>query len=161
MAAEIDSGIPSNRVVLGGFSQGGAISLLAGVTCPQKLGGIFGLSCYLLLQGRIREMVPAENPNKDTPIFMGHGDADPVVQYDWGVKTAEKLIDWDWKVDFKTYPYVGCGFFEIVPTTCGLQIQFHIRRCNANSGFAGDWDIPQIRTKLIISRHTLCGAYLL
>lgn len=50
--------------MLGGFSQGGATSLLSGVTCPVKLGGIFGLSCYLLLQGKIREMVPKENSNK-------------------------------------------------------------------------------------------------
>lgn len=64
IAAEIEKGIPSDRIVLGGFSQGGAMSLLAGTTCPTKLGGIFGLSCYLLLQGKIRDMVPKDNPNK-------------------------------------------------------------------------------------------------
>ncbi|KAK4998264.1 hypothetical protein LTR66_002482 [Elasticomyces elasticus] len=112
--AEIDKGIPSERIVLGGFSQGGAISLLSGVTCPTKLGGIFGLSCYLLLRGKIKEMVPKENPNKvrlvlypgtlhDTPIFMGHGDADQTVRYDWGKQTAEKLKGWGWNVDFRTY----------------------------------------------------------
>lgn len=100
---EVDSGIPSTRIVLGGFSQGGAMSLLSGVTAPHKLGGIFGLSCYLLLQGKIRDMVPAESPNKDTPIFMGHGDADPVVKYAWGLATAKTLKDWDWDVTFKTY----------------------------------------------------------
>ncbi|KAL0260361.1 hypothetical protein SLS55_004047 [Diplodia seriata] len=101
---EMDKGIPSNRIVIGGFSQGGAMSLLSGVTSPNKLGGIFGLSCYLLLQNKIREMVPEDNPNKETPIFMGHGDADPVVRYDWGQRTAGKLKEWGWKVDFKTYP---------------------------------------------------------
>ena len=64
IATEIEKGIPSERIVLGGFSQGGAMSLMSGVTCPTKLGGIFGLSCYLLLQGKIRDMVPKENPNK-------------------------------------------------------------------------------------------------
>jgi predicted esterase len=101
--AEIDAGIPTERIVLGGFSQGGAMSLMAGVTCPTKLGGIFGLSCYLLLKDRVREMVPADSPNKDTPIFMGHGDADPVVKYAWGQMTADKLKEWGWNVDFKTY----------------------------------------------------------
>jgi hypothetical protein len=40
------------------------MSLLSGVTYSERLGGIFGLSCYLLLQGKIRDMVPADNPNK-------------------------------------------------------------------------------------------------
>lgn len=64
IAKEIEKGIPSERIVLGGFSQGGAMSILSGVTCPTRLGGIFGLSCYLLLQGKVKDMVPAENPNK-------------------------------------------------------------------------------------------------
>ena len=103
ISAELAKGVPSNRIILGGFSQGGAMALFGGVTCPQKLAGIFGLSSYLLLQGKIRELVPAENPNKDTPIFMGHGDADMVVKYEWGKRTAEKLKEWGWNVDFRTY----------------------------------------------------------
>ncbi|KAI9688270.1 MAG: hypothetical protein M1822_001777 [Bathelium mastoideum] len=104
ISAEVAKGIPSNRIVLGGFSQGGAMSLFCGVTCPQKLAGIFGLSSYLLLQGKLRDLVPAENPNKETPIFMGHGDADMVVRHEWGQKTADKLKEWGWNVDFRTYP---------------------------------------------------------
>jgi predicted esterase len=64
--AEIKSGIPSERIVLGGFSQGGAMSLLAGVTAPNKLGGIFGLSCYLLLNSKLKEA--SESANGKTPI---------------------------------------------------------------------------------------------
>jgi len=103
IASEIASGIPTERIVLGGFSQGGAMSLMAGITAPTKLGGIFGLSCYLLLKDKVQSMVPAESPNKETKIFMGHGDADPVVRYAWGQLTAEKLKGWGWDVDFKTY----------------------------------------------------------
>ncbi|KAK3687044.1 hypothetical protein LTR37_019206 [Vermiconidia calcicola] len=103
IAEEIKNGIPTERIVLGGFSQGGAMSLLSGVTCSTKLGGIFGLSCYLLLQGKVREMVPAENPNQRTPIFMGHGSADPLIKVEWGQMTADKLKGWGWDVDFKTY----------------------------------------------------------
>ncbi|EME89050.1 uncharacterized protein MYCFIDRAFT_62882 [Pseudocercospora fijiensis CIRAD86] len=100
---EIKAGIPTERIVLGGFSQGGAMSLMAGITSPTKLGGIFGLSCYLLLQGKVRELVPKDSPNQQTPIFMGHGDADPVVRYAWGKATADKLKEWGWNVDFRTY----------------------------------------------------------
>ena len=103
IAEEIKNGIPTERIVLGGFSQGGAMSLMAGITCPTKLGGIFGLSCYLLLQSKVKDMVPAESPNQKTPIFMGHGDADPLVKVQWGQGTAEKLRSWGWEVDFKTY----------------------------------------------------------
>lgn len=77
------------------------MSLMAGITNPTKLGGIFGLSCYLLLQGKVRELVPKDSPNQQTPIFMGHGDADPVVRYAWGKATADKLKDWGWNVDFR------------------------------------------------------------
>lgn len=73
-------GISPSRVVLGGFSQGGAMSLLSGITYPEKLAGVFGLSCYMLLQGKLRDMIPRENPNKETSIFMGHG------KHVWGPK---------------------------------------------------------------------------
>lgn len=104
IAAEIAAGIPAERIVLGGFSQGGAMALFSGMTYPQKIGGVFGLSCYLLLQGKARDMVPESNPNKETPFFMGHGDFDDVVRYEWGSRTAEKLREWGYSVDFKTYP---------------------------------------------------------
>jgi len=79
------------------------MSLLSGVTSPQKLGGIFGLSCYLLLSKKLQELLPADNPNKDTPIFMGHGDIDPVVAYKFGQRSAEELTRSGWNVDFRTY----------------------------------------------------------
>lgn len=101
--AEIDSGIPSNRIVIGGFSQGGAMSLFSGVTCPTQLGGIFGLSCYLPLHSKLQSFIPADNPNKATPILMGHGDRDPVVLPKWGQMTADSLNKWGWKVDLKIY----------------------------------------------------------
>jgi predicted esterase len=104
IAAEIASGIPSERIVLGGFSQGGAMSLFAGTTCPQKLGGIIGLSSYLLLADKIKALVPEGNPNKDTPIFMGHGDADSMVLPQWGRTSAEVLREMGYKVDLKIYP---------------------------------------------------------
>ena len=104
ISAEITKGIPSNRIVLGGFSQGGAMSLFGGLTCPQKLGGIFGLSSYLLLQDKIQANIAAAgDANKETQIFMGHGDRDEVVKYEFGKLTAEKIKELGYSVEFKTY----------------------------------------------------------
>ncbi|KAI9768972.1 MAG: hypothetical protein M1840_004568 [Geoglossum simile] len=96
-------GIASERIVIGGFSQGAAITLLSGATCPTKLGGIFMLSGYLPLRYKIRDMV-RNNPNKDTKIFIGHGEADPLVKYEWAVKTKEKLKELGYTVSFNGYP---------------------------------------------------------
>ncbi|CZT51194.1 related to lysophospholipase [Rhynchosporium secalis] len=107
IASEIEAGIPSNRIVLGGFSQGGAMSIFSGITAPTKLGGIFGLSCYLLLHKKLKDFVPTESPNKETPVFMGHGDSDPVVKPEWGQMTAKILRETGWKADLKMYKGLG------------------------------------------------------
>lgn len=83
------------------------MSIFAGVTCPDRLAGIVGLSAYLLMEHKVKEYIPAENPNKETPIFMGHGAADPLVKTSWGRQTADILKEWGWTVDFKTYPGLG------------------------------------------------------
>jgi phospholipase/carboxylesterase len=80
LAAEIEGGIPAGRIVLGGFSQGGATALFTALRFPQRLAGVVGLSCYLPLPAALAaELHPA---NATTPIFLGHGEADPVVP-DW------------------------------------------------------------------------------
>jgi len=100
---EIDGGIPSDRIVLGGFSQGGAMSIFSGLTSRHKLGGIFGLSCYLLIHGKVQSFIPPDNANLQTPIFMGHGDSDPLVKPEWAQRTSEVLKDWGYKVNLKMY----------------------------------------------------------
>jgi predicted esterase len=91
--------------VLGGFSQGGAIALFSGLSYPQKLGGVVGLSCYMLLRNKFRDIVEAGGgANKETKIFMGHGDVDGVVKHQFGKLTADTLIEWGYQVDFRTYP---------------------------------------------------------
>jgi len=79
------------------------MSIFTGMTSQEKLGGVFGLSCYLLMANKVKDMIPKETPNKDTPFFMGHGDSDPLVKYAWGQRTAEKLREYGYKVDFKSY----------------------------------------------------------
>jgi lysophospholipase-1 len=51
--------------------------------------------------------IPKENANAKAKIFMGHGDLDVVVQYEWGQKTMQSLKGWGWDVDFKTYSHMG------------------------------------------------------
>ena len=87
----------------GGFSQGGAISIFTGITSAHKLAGIFGLSSYLLLPDLIKEKVKKDSPNIQTPVFMGHGDSDPLVLPEWGQRTKSVLEEMGCSVDFRTY----------------------------------------------------------
>ena len=82
------------------------MSIVAGLTYPAPLAGIFAMSGYLLLPGKLRQLIPKENVNQETSIWMGHGDRDPLVRYEWGKLTAEKLSEWGYKVEFRTYQYV-------------------------------------------------------
>lgn len=104
---EIDAGIPSDRIVIGGFSQGGAMSIFSGLTAPVKLGGIIGLSSYLALSRKFKDIVPKENLNKETPVFMAHGDADPVVLCAIGQLSYEMLKELGYAVEMKTYRGMG------------------------------------------------------
>ena len=56
------------------------------------------------MHNKIKEYVPADSPNKETPIFMGHGNVDPLVKHEWGLQTAQALRDMGWTVNFNTYP---------------------------------------------------------
>lgn len=82
------------------------MSLFSGITCPTQLGGIFGMSCYMLLHNKLQEFLGAEGGvNKKTKIWMGHGDSDPLVRPEWGVKTAEVLREEGFEVQLNMYPY--------------------------------------------------------
>ncbi|KAL8387214.1 hypothetical protein RB595_010072 [Gaeumannomyces hyphopodioides] len=101
---EIDSGIPADRIVLGGFSQGGAISIFSGLTAKVKLAGIVGLSAYLLLASKFNELLPDPEFNKDTPIFMAHGTQDVVVPTAMGILSHDILKEGGYDVTMRTYP---------------------------------------------------------
>ncbi|CAL1700140.1 unnamed protein product [Somion occarium] len=91
ITAEVDAGTPADRIVLGGFSQGGAVTLLTGLTTERKLGGLTVLSGWVPLKSKIKSM--ASDHVKKLPIFWGHGKADPLVRHIWGVQSAEFLKD--------------------------------------------------------------------
>lgn len=101
IATENERGIPTNRIVLLGFSQGGATVLYAGLRHKEHLAGIGALSCYLPL-GNTPTTDYNQN-NIDTPIFMAHGTQDPVVNYQHGKTSYDLLCQMDYTINWKEY----------------------------------------------------------
>jgi len=99
---EIASGIESARIVLAGFSQGGAIALHLGLRYPSRLAGILALSTYLPLADSLPEEA-ADNQN-DVPVWIGHGSFDPMVPEAYGSSAAETLRGAGYPVEYQTYP---------------------------------------------------------
>ncbi len=102
IARENERGIPTERIILAGFSQGCAMSLQTGLRHPEKLAGIIGLSGYLPLAS----LAPSERheANANTPIFLAHGTMDPVVAYERAQATLQALETMGYDVRFKSYP---------------------------------------------------------
>jgi phospholipase/carboxylesterase len=98
---EIARGVAPSRMVLAGFSQGGAIALYAGIRYGARLAGIVGLSTYLVAADRAVEEASAAN--RDVPIFMAHGTHDPVIQYAWAGHSRDVLRAGGWPVEWHTY----------------------------------------------------------
>lgn len=89
IAAEGEHGIDPERVVLAGFSQGGAIALHAGLRYHTPLAGIVGLSTYLPLAGQLD--AEAISANRSTPIFQAHGRDDPVLPLALGERSRDQI----------------------------------------------------------------------
>ncbi|KAJ5249135.1 acyl-protein thioesterase 1 [Penicillium chermesinum] len=105
---QMDKGIKPSRIVLGGFSQGGVMAVFTGLTSKEKLGGIFGMSCYLTLSDRIKNYVPEDWPNKDTPVWLAHGEDDEVVKFPLGQMSHKMMKELGVQnVSFKSYPDLG------------------------------------------------------
>lgn len=99
---EAEQGIPASRVVLAGFSQGGAVALYAGLRYPERLAGIIALSSYLpSAQSLATERASA---NLDVPILMCHGRADPLVLYSMGTESRDALVAQGCAVEWHEYP---------------------------------------------------------
>ena len=102
IAREGGRGIPPSRIILAGFSQGGAITLAAGLRRSEPLAGLVGLSTYVpgaqgaqaaLVEGAARQ-----------PVFMAHGSQDPVVPYLAGKQSAGLMRRLGFEVDWHVYP---------------------------------------------------------
>jgi phospholipase/carboxylesterase len=102
IAREVERGIPAHRIVLGGFSQGGAVSLYTAPRFAERLAGVMALSTYLPLAVRLgAERLTANN---GTPIFMAHGLADPVVPFPMALASREALLALGFAVEWHQYP---------------------------------------------------------
>ena len=94
---QVAKGIPNERIVLAGFSQGGAIALHRGLRTEPRLAGIVALSTYLVLD---EDLEPRDGP----PVFQAHGSHDPVVAFEHGKRAHERLRELGVPATFTSYP---------------------------------------------------------
>ena len=109
LARELARGVPVRRIVLAGFSQGGAIALQTGLRYAERLGGIMALSTYLPLAGSLQaERSPA---NRDLPIFMAHGTLDPMIAIARARESRSALQALGYAVEWREYamPHSVCA----------------------------------------------------
>jgi phospholipase/carboxylesterase len=99
---QIAQGIAANRIVIAGFSQGGAIALQAGLRYPQRLAGIMALSTYLPLRASLANEASAAN--RDIPILMCHGSHDGVVPPALGESSRDIMLNLGYRIDWRSYP---------------------------------------------------------
>jgi phospholipase/carboxylesterase len=102
IAREKARDVPPARVVLAGFSQGGAMALQTGLRYPERLAGIMALSCYLPLADLVAaEASPA---NRDVPTFLAHGTHDPLIPLARARRSYENLTGLGYRVEWHDYP---------------------------------------------------------
>src|SRR5467141_4892942 len=108
IAREKKRGTKAERLVLAGFSQGGAIALQAGLRHPERIAGIMALSTYV----PVGEKLPAEASaaNRDVPIFMAHGSYDPIIPLDRAEQSRGLLQSLGYPVEWREYtmPHSVC-----------------------------------------------------
>ena len=103
---EIERGIDIGRIVVAGFSQGGAIAIHVALRSEDRLAGLMALSTYMPLPKYFQSEV-LDNPacgDLSLPIFMAHGSFDPVLSMELGRASADLLIDTGFKVQWHDYP---------------------------------------------------------
>ncbi len=102
LARETERGVPPSRQVLAGFSQGGAMAFHVALRHPHRLAGLVSLSSYLLFPERLEAEAVAAN--QDLPVFIAHGDQDPVVPFAAGQHSAGVLQQAGYPVSWHSYP---------------------------------------------------------
>ena len=95
-------GVPSERIVLAGFSQGGAVALHVGLRFEERLAGLLALSTYLVCQDSLE--AERSEANRDVKIFQAHGELDPMVPVARGREAHDRLVELGYAASFKTYP---------------------------------------------------------
>ncbi len=99
---EVERGIPADRIVLAGFSQGGSIALHVALRHPNRLAGVLVLSAYLPLAATLE--AERGTANASIPLFMAHGLHDPVVPEALGRSSRESLQGLGYEVEWHSYP---------------------------------------------------------
>lgn len=97
---EVERGIPSNRIVVAGFSQGGAVGYQAALTYMQPLAGLLCMSSYFAT----RETITVNSANRHIPILICHGSADPMVPERMGRQAQQHLLSMGYQAEFRSYP---------------------------------------------------------
>lgn len=98
---QINSGIPSEKIILAGFSQGGVVSLFTGLRYHKKLAGIMALSCYLPNADKLPDGL--HEANSKTNILQNHGEQDEVVLMSAGKMANKLLLEQNYNVEWKSY----------------------------------------------------------
>ena len=105
---ELDRGMPQSKIIIAGFSQGGAIAIYAALTLTSELGGLIALSTYMPLEKTFIDL--AKNSNKiqssKLPIFIAHGSYDPVIPLGYGEKTKLFIERFGYTVDSVSYTHL-------------------------------------------------------
>ena len=110
IAHEVARGIATKRIMLAGFSQGGAIALYTALRYPQPLAGVLALSTYLPLKNKLAD--EANIANAHCPIFMAHGIMDDVISLDMCKNSRDVLLDNHYPVDWHEYRMAHSVCFE-------------------------------------------------
>ena len=101
LATEVSRGVPEEKIVLAGFSQGGAIALHVGLRYPKRLAGVVALSTYLPLASTLG--AEKSDAGQQTEIFLGHGLLDPVIPPFFGEASKNALEEQGYRVGWNTY----------------------------------------------------------
>ena len=93
-------GIPPERIIIAGFSQGGAVAYELGLSYPERFGGVLALSTYFATA----DTVQRSEANADVPISVYHGTFDPMVPESLGVRSVETLKEMGYDPSYQTFP---------------------------------------------------------
>ncbi|KAI0987194.1 hypothetical protein GJ496_009126 [Pomphorhynchus laevis] len=91
IANEVKLGIPSENIMIGGFSMGGALSMLAGIMSKIKLAGVIALSSWSLLHSRLPQLIGNKEYLRDLNILQCHGTSDMIVDFKYAKKSSELM----------------------------------------------------------------------
>ncbi|MEC7816767.1 MAG: dienelactone hydrolase family protein [Pseudomonadota bacterium] len=92
-------GVPSERIIIGGFSQGGAVAYELALRHPERLGGVFALSTYFATA----DTIELSEANRKLPVFIAHGDYDPIVPVSLGQSALSTLQGLGYEPEYHTY----------------------------------------------------------